>query len=272
MSIRSLVAFPLFLLPVLLLPASAGAQERKTEVPARDVPHKPIEVTGNGFTLPEGEITTEELIEAAARFLNRNLLWNAPEINQNNSSFYFQRPLTLDALGCEEVLYSLLYQKGFAVLPLDADKQIFEVISLSGPRGREVATRAPWRTPDEIMKRPSFKEYVVTTLPLQHINATIATNALRPFFASTGGQGTGSLVIGNVGNNTAMLLQGFRDQIAAAIRILRECDTPQKERDLESYQLGQAVQTMQATVTELQAQTKRLQEQISELQKSAAKR
>jgi uncharacterized coiled-coil protein SlyX len=169
------------------------------------------------------------------------------------------------------VLYSLLYQKGFVVLPLNADKQIFEVVSMSGPRGREVMTRAPWRTPDEIMKRPSFKEYVVTTLPLQNINATIATNALRPFFAANG-QSSAGLVIGNVGSNTAMLLQGFRDQIAAAIRILRECDTPQKERDLESYQLGQAVQAQQATIAELQAQMRRLQEQVTELQKAAAKK
>ena len=58
----------------------------------------------------------------------------------------------------------------------------------------------------------------------------MATNSLRPFFASTGQVGA-PLTLGNVGNNRAMLLQGFTDQVAAAIRLLRTVDVPQEVRD-----------------------------------------
>lgn len=273
----------LSVLPVLFLAFDLTAQEPpaprppKAAVATAPAPaatsHAAIEI-GNGFVLPEGEVTIEELIGATARFLNRNLLINEQELaGARNSSFFFQRRLTLDALGCEEVVYNLLYQKGFAVVPLDPARQIFEVLSMNGPRAREIANRASWTTPDDVLKRPNLKEMVLTTVPLQHINATIATNALRPFFASTGAPGgSGSLTLGNVGNNSSMLLQGFRDQVAGAIRMLRQVDTPLQERDPEAFQMGQTLKNQENAITELQAQVKRLQAQVAELQKQQAEK
>jgi len=258
------------LLPALLSaqnparPAQAqAAPAAKAAEPA--APRRPLKSDGNGFTLPEGEVTIDELIDGAAKYLGRNLLYSSQELaaGGNSVSWTFQKQLTVDALGCEEVLYGLLYQKGFAVLPIDVDKQIYEVVFMGGQRGREVVNRAPWRTPEEILKRPGFKEMVVTSLPLQHINATVATNALRPFFSNAAGpQGGSSLALGNVGNNSAILLMGFRDQVAAAIRMLRECDTPPKEMPVDAA----------TALAELQSQVKQLQAQVAELKKPAEKK
>lgn len=187
-------------------------------------------VPGQGFVLEAGDIAVEELIDQAARFLNRNVLYNPAELAAagGRAGIRLQKRIELDALGCEELLASLLYVNGFAVIPLDADKGFYEVVAIHGPRGREVVSRPIAMDPDQVLRRPQLKMVVVTTVQLRHINAVIATNALRPFFSS-GNQPPGSLTIGNVGNQASIVLLGFADQVAAAIRLLRECDRPEAE-------------------------------------------
>jgi len=185
---------------------------------------------GPPFVLEAGELKINELIDRSAAYLKRNILTNEQEMAntaQGGSVFKLQQPISTDHDGCEDLLTSLLHTRGFAILPLDESKGVYEVISMNGPRQREVCSRAAQRTPAQILARPNLKMPVSVVVPLAHINATIATNALRPFFASTGSpQGSGSLTIGNVGNNTAMLMSGMQDQIANAIRLLQVADTP----------------------------------------------
>ena len=78
-------------------------------------------------------------------------------------------------------------------------------------------------TPEEVLRRPNLKMVVVTSVTLEHTQVQVATNSLRPFFASSG-QAGGAMTIGNVGSNQAMLLMGFADQVAAAIRLVRLAD------------------------------------------------
>ena len=237
------------------VPFTAPAQEKTA--PAASTTG--IHADGVTFTLPEGKVGIEELIDAAARFLGRNILTNPAELAGagQGSSFVLHKPVAVDAAGCEELLYNLLYTKGFAVVPIDPDKGFYEVVAMAGPRGRELTSRPTKRSAEAVLRRPDFKEYVLVAVPLQHINATIATNALRPFFASGGGGMAGSsLTLGNVGNNTSILLQGFGDQVAAAIRLLQECD---KSAPVEPPALQERVAALEATVARLQAQLEALQ-------------
>ncbi|MBL8755990.1 MAG: hypothetical protein JNK15_22030 [Planctomycetes bacterium] len=180
------------------------------------------------FVLEAGEVQLPALVDRCAGYLGRNILMNATEMQGAGGPgalvVRLQQKIETDQAGCEEVMTSLLYRSGFAVIQLD-DGGMFEVVSMYGPRGREVTTRAQHRTVEQVLARPNLKVPVTVTVALQHINATIATNALRPFFASTGGPGP-SLTIGNVGNNSAMLISGFQDQVVQAIRLVRECDIP----------------------------------------------
>jgi hypothetical protein len=138
-----------------------------------------------------------------------------------------QKALKLDRDGCEEFLASMLYRSGFALTWLDEKGTMLEVISMMGPRAREVTSRAMERSPEQVLARPNLKLVVTTMVPVEHINATIATNALRPFFASTGAPAGGSsLTLGNVGSNKALLLSGMQDQVAQAIRLIKKCDVP----------------------------------------------
>jgi hypothetical protein len=65
---------------------------------------------------------------------------------------------------------------------------------------------------------------VTVVYELQHTNAVHATNALRPFFGQTGGQGPLSLTLGNIGNEAAIVLSGPQDVVASALRLVQAAD------------------------------------------------
>ena len=128
---------------------------------------------------------------------------------------------------------TMLYIKGFAVLPRgEGDLELLEIVNMGGPRGREITSGAKYVTPDDLAQYKNQTGVpILTTMPLKNINATIATNALRPFFASAG-QPNGTVTFGNVGNNSAMLLQGFGPQVFAAAELLRLVDIPTEQPNL----------------------------------------
>lgn len=194
-------------------------------------PHSRIPAQGGPpFALEAGEIKIQDLIDRSAAYLGRNILANEQELANTGTgavTFKIQRRIETDRDGCEDLLTTLLFSKGFVVTTLDEPKGLYEVIAANGPRGREILNRAPHKAPEQVLARSSLRLPVTTVVKLKHINATIATNALRPFYASTGSpQGGGSLTLGNVGNNTAILLSGMQDQVAGAIRMLEICDVP----------------------------------------------
>jgi len=130
---------------------------------------------------------------------------------------------------------TMLYIKGFAVVPRgEAPLDILEIVSMNGPRQKEVANGSKYVTPEELpLYRNQTGVPILTTVALKNINATVANNALRPFFASTGSpQGSGSVTLGNVGNNTAILLQGFGPQVYAAVKLLELVDVPVEQPNL----------------------------------------
>jgi hypothetical protein len=202
----------------LLTLAPAGLAQPATQAP----PKEP-------FVVEAGELTLSSLVDRSASYLGYNILLNPQEMAAGPApvTVRLQHALKLDRQECEEFLTIILHRSGFALVQLDDRGSMREIVSMSGPRAREVTARAVARTVDEVLARPSLKVPVTTVFELKHINATIATNALRPFFASTGAPtGGGTLTLGNVGNNSAMLLSGTQDLVAQAIRLLQRCDTP----------------------------------------------
>ena len=193
---------------------SCAAQEPKAAKPAT-------------FVLEAGETKLPDLIDRAASFLGWNILTNEQEMSANGPAVVrLQQRVEVDRDGCEEVLTAMLYRSGFAVTAIDAPKNLHEVISLNGPRAREVLARAVRRTPQEILARPTLKVAVTTVVQLQHIHAVMATNALRPFLASTTSPNNG-LTLGNVGNDSSLVIAGMQDQVATVLRFLENCDVPQ---------------------------------------------
>jgi hypothetical protein len=192
------------------------AQDHKTLQDAKGPPP---------FVAPAGEEDLTKLIDRCAAYLQRNILYSNQEMTgaAGTPQIKLQQPVTTDRDGCEVFLSQMLHRAGFALTQVDEKGTMLEVIALQGPRQREVLQRAVMRTAEDVLTRPDLRVPVTVVLKLEHTNANVATNSLRPFFASAGGQGSG-LVIGNLGNNTAMLLSGMQDQVAQAIRIVRAGD------------------------------------------------
>lgn len=231
-----------FVLPVLLTAAFAQNEPRPAErAPAAKPP----------FVFEPGVVELRALVERCGAYLQRNILLDDSELQSNSGRkarpappaaagapaaaapaadgptgpfVELQLPIVTDRDGCEEMLTSLLWTRGLALIPLDEAKGVYEVLSMSGARAREIPTRAVQRTAEQVLARPTLRQFVSIAYTLQHTNASIATNALRPFFA---GQNTNSLILGNMGNATSVLLSGPQDQIANALLILRAADVPQ---------------------------------------------
>lgn len=242
----------LALLSVLAVTPACVSQQ-----PAKTPPKEP-------FVVEAGEVLLTNLIDRCAAYLDFNILLSPQELagQQNGPAVRLQKAIATDRAGCEEFLASMLHRSGLALTYVNEKGTILEVISMNGPRGREVLNRAVQRTPEEVLARPDLMLPVSTVLPLKHVNATIATNALRPFFASTGMAGTSSLTLGNVGNSTGLLLSGMQDQVAQAIRLVRACDVPPSPEQLERQ-----VSTADR-IEQLERRVKALEEKLGEAGKS----
>jgi hypothetical protein len=208
------------------------------------------EVTGRRFTFTLSELTAA---------------------GQGNT-ITFLGPMTLKKVRFKEDFYSffqtMLYIKNFAIVPRgEGDLEILEIISITGPRQREITNGAKYVTPDELSQyRNQTGVPILTTMPLKHINATIATNALRPFYASTGGTAGGAqLTLGNVGNNTAMLLQGYGPQVYAAVKLLELVDVPVEQPNLTvQVQVleNQAPEELEPILTEVLESRSKIRQQV----------
>ncbi len=223
----------------------------------------------NTFVIEAGDLRLTDLIDRAATFLQWNILCNPMEMaSQSQVVVKLQRRMEVDRQGCHELLATLLTTNGFALTGLDEGKQMYEVVAMNGPRNREIMNHAAHRSPEEILAHPDLRMAVTTVVQLEHINATIATNALRPFFANTGApSGGGSLTLGNVGNNAGMLLSGMQDQVANAIRLLRLVDVPSPKEPEQG--LTEQVESLQQRVAKLE---KALEKQDKPADKSTEKR
>jgi general secretion pathway protein D len=129
---------------------------------------------------------------------------------------------------------TMLYIKGFAcVLRGEGEAELVEIVAIQGPKRGEIQSGARYVPPEDIPQYAGQTGVtILTSVPLQHIQVQVATNSLRPFFAQSSQVGAG-LTLGNVGNNAAMLLQGYGPQVNAAYQLLRLVDVPQETVDLD---------------------------------------
>jgi hypothetical protein len=180
---------------------------------------------GQPFVLAAGEVKVTDFVDRCAKYLDWNILYDQRELSScPMAEVRTQNAISVDRDGCIELLSTMLVRGGLALTELDAPKHVYEILSMSGPRNREIMTRAVRREPDAILAQPTLRMPVTTVLELKHTNATFAVNSLRPFFASAGGQSF--LTVGNLGNAGSILLSGMQDQVATAISMVRAGDVP----------------------------------------------
>lgn len=233
-----------------------------------------IRIDKNGIGLPAGKIRLRDLIEETAKFMKWNVMISPTELEMSpdGSEVALQTPISLDATNAEDLLSELVYAKGLVLLLRDSNKGMYEVVSLHGPRAREVATSAPHRTPEEILARPNLKMSVTTVLPLKLTNAPTACNTLRPFFATPGGAG---LTVGTSATGNALLLAGIQSQVADAIRMVQKIDAEAPRSAAAAAAAGlpapaAAAPALTERITALEKAVQVLTEQVTALQKQLA--
>lgn len=201
------------------------------------------------FVLEAGTHAIPALVDRVAAFLGHNILYNASELGNAGDVRLTQRT-EVDAGGCWELFHTLLHHKGLAIISTDQKRGFHEVISMNGPRQREISNNATLFQYNELETYSKLKASpVLTSMPLKNINVTIALNSLRPFFATSGSSGSGSVILGSVGNNSELLLQGYGSQVAAAVRLLQLVDV----RSDEPSETVQVVRLEHANPTEVVA-------------------
>jgi hypothetical protein len=202
--------------------ATAAAMILLTGMTPQDPQDPKSKRTSQGFVLEAGEHSLREVIQNAAKFLGRNYLTSDADFG-NSPIITLDKTLNLDAFGCEEVVSQLAYSRDFAMTPVDPKRGIYEFIFVRGPRRPQIVARATFMKPEEILRRPNLKVMISTSLKLEHNSASRVAASVRPFFAG-GGAGAYSIQMGTAGNDTTLFLTGFVDQVAAAIKMLREAD------------------------------------------------
>ncbi len=211
------------------------------------------------FVFTAGEVPITELVARCGAFLDWNILLTPQELQSvaKPATVTLERPIQTDREGCADLLSSLLWTKGFAITPLDAEHGVHEVVFLHGPRAREFTARTVHRTVEEVRARPDSYYCVTVIAPLQHINSVIATNALRPFFASTAGGGGNSMTLGNVGKENSLVLCGPQHTVVAALDLLRSVDVPSAAPAAPG--LSQRVEELTRTVERLATRVEALE-------------
>lgn len=187
-------------------------------------PQDPKPTSPNHFVIDAGEHSIKDLLDRTAEFLKRNYIYSEAEFAQLGpaANIKIHNRLDLGRNEVEAVVSELLYTLNFVMLPVNEPRGIYEWVSLGGPKRGEVETRARQMTTKDVLAYVGPKIAVMTTYTLTNINAQQAHNSLRPFFAS--GTNAGMLSFGIVGDASALLIRGFSDQVAAAIKILERAD------------------------------------------------
>ena len=179
----------------------------------------PIVAGKDGLVLPAGEFSVAQLIEATARYLCRNYLYDEASV-ADLRGFVLQRAVALDACGAEEMLYALLATRAQVVLPVDEHRGLFAIVPI-GPNAPPLPiTSIPMRSRAEIVQRPRLHELVTTTLELPLGDAPRLAAALETFFVLGDGMGPIRPRAAAAGPHTLFLF-GFRDQLADLVQLVR---------------------------------------------------
>ena len=199
------------------------------------------------FVFEPGVVEIRTLIERCGAYLQRNILVDDGELMPARSQrtrgpaapgaaagadapsgpvVELQLPVVTDRDGCEELLTSLLWARGLALVPLDEPKRVYEVLSMYGQRAREIPMRAVQRSPEQVLARPTLRQFVSVVWTLKHTNAELVTGNLSRCFAASGNS-AGALTLCSLGNQTMILLSGPQDQVANALMLLQTADVPQ---------------------------------------------
>lgn len=225
---------PTLALAALLLVGAIPAQQVQAAAP-RPAP----------FTIPPGDLKIAQLVDQAARYLHANFVVADPKLLADPTPFTLTEPVTTDRAGCLRALAAVLSTRGLAVVPLDADHDIYEIVHAWSERGVALQRAGEFVPSDQVLADPDGKQAIVTVVPLQHVRAPELTGAMRQFLASSEG-------IGAARNGESLIVAGERDHVAEVVRFAVTNDAPAADA-ATMQRLAAHVQRLEAAVAALRA-------------------
>lgn len=220
------------------------------------------------LVLGAGKHVLADVLREVAAFLEANVTVDPREMLDTSDTVLLQTAMQLDRPQAEEALAEFVYARRCVLVVRDADKRIYEVISLQGPRAREVFAAAPTRTPAAIRQRPDLKQPVTTSVALRNVNAVVATNGLRPMFAQAGGAGSG-LTLGTGGDPRTIVVTGLQHEVARVLDVLAQVDGGAGPAVAPPPDLQQSVADLTRAVEALTKTVEALQRRVAELEQRA---
>ena len=117
---------------------------------------------------------------------------------------------------------TMMYIKGWACVPRGTGSQQFiHIIYQQGAKNPEIKKGVRFVPVDEIDQyRDQTGTFIVTSVPMEHINAQMAANTLRTVFASGG---TMEQMVA-VGNSKKLMLMGFGPSVYTQVQLLKLVD------------------------------------------------
>lgn len=181
----------------------------------------------DGYSVPD-------FVKVCQDFTQKNFTYDEQEFASNPKKISWLGPRRIKKGEFFSFFQTMLLIRGFALIPRGSpDDPMWEVVSMQGQKRTDISSAAITITAEQVPDYASQTGVqVLTTVDLEHINATVATNALRPFFAQSGGTTGFQLQIGNAGSPQSMLLQGFGPQVYAAYRVIKLVDQPIPQADV----------------------------------------
>lgn len=194
-----------------------------------------------------GAHSLQSLVDAAALRTGRNWIVHPGEM-EGVAAIDMQNAVEVADADIEAFVSELLWSRSFVVVVRKAAADAREVVSMKGTSSRDIFVEAPILGVDEVMAQPASRTPVLVTMQLEHINASIAANAMRPFFARSA-----SVTFGSGGNNSMLVISGIQSEVAQVVALLRSVDKPDAG--------------VEKQVTDLQAENTALRAQVRELEK-----
>lgn len=211
------------------------------------------------FQVEAGAHDLVELVDRAARYLDRNIILDPNEMVAKTRrgapvEVRLQHALELDAEGCEEFISQVAYSHGLVLSPVDPRKQTYELIGVRGNRRQEI--RAQLMTPNQVRNRRYLYMKVQTVVQVKHVEARSLANSLRPMLM--GGRAV-PLVMSGV-NDGVLLIQGLAADVARATELVEMADLP-PTKNLNSA-LQQRIRQLEAQRSELLLENRSLRKKL----------
>lgn len=237
-----------------------GSEATKTPASTTQAPKEAAGVTvrvtrdssDGAIVFEAGEHDLITMLETGARALSHRYVFATKELAPLDSrAIDLAQPLRIPRNRIQSTLFRLAAGRGLAPIPVDPELKLYEWIYSNGPRRHELAQRALSLKHTALDPLDHAGVFVRVRIPLEHLQANMIQNSLRPYYMSSGTQGV--IMIGSLGE--ALIVSGPGDLVHGIVQFVLDEDRRGEPR-AKQLELWQAQIAKRLGQLELDARTR----------------